>query len=89
MSINYLNVVFTSDQIRDGKQVASSVCFPLLDFGADLVDGSFSEGKGMADIMSNCSGWCNNCCVGRTTCSAIYILSLIFSRYIKCARLAS
>ncbi len=28
VSIDYLNVVFTSDQIWDGNEVASPVCFP-------------------------------------------------------------
>lgn len=47
VSIDYLNVVFTSDQIWDGNEVASPR-FAFLDFlGLDLVDGSFSEGKGI------------------------------------------
>ena len=47
VSIDYLNVVFTSDLIWDGDEVVSPR-FAFLDFlGLDLVSGSFSEGKGI------------------------------------------
>ena len=47
VSIDYLNVVFTSDLIWDGGEVVSPR-FAFLDFlGLDLVSGSFSEGKGI------------------------------------------
>ena len=50
VSIDYLNVVFTSDLIWDGDEVVSPR-FAFLDFlGLDLVSGSFSEGKGFMDI---------------------------------------
>ena len=47
VSIDYLNVVFTSDKIWDGDEVVSPR-FAFLDFlGLNLIDGSFSEGKGI------------------------------------------
>jgi hypothetical protein len=47
VSIDYLNVVFTSDHIWDGNEVVSPR-FAFLDFlGLKLADGSFSEGKGI------------------------------------------
>lgn len=47
VSIDYLNVVFTSDLIWDGDEVVSPR-FAFLDFlRLDLVSGSFSEGKGI------------------------------------------
>lgn len=47
VSVDYLNVVFESDPIWNGDEVISPR-FAFLDFlGLDLVDGSFSEGKGI------------------------------------------
>ncbi len=51
VSIDYLNVVFTSDQIWDGNEAVSSGLLSPWILGLDLVD--FSEGKGIMDITKS------------------------------------
>ncbi len=58
------NVVFTSDPIWDGNEVASLGLLSLDFLGLDLVvtNNFFTEGKGFMDMTVFALMWCN-CCV--------------------------